>query len=94
MEKLGWTGLVCSNPQAVFAIVAMAMPKGDPFHLVADFRAVNQHLEAVPSPHLSLKQAADFFVSASYFATLDRLQEVLADADARGRRGGFAMVTQ
>lgn len=63
-----------SNPQTVCASVALVMPKGGPFLLVVDHRAVNQQLEAVSWPHPNLEQAAEFFVGASYFVTLDLLQ--------------------
>lgn len=36
-----------SNTQGVFSIVVMAMPKGDSFHLVADYCTVHQQLETL-----------------------------------------------
>lgn len=50
MGTLEWKGLVYSNPQAVFAGVAMVIPRGDLFCLVVEYCAVNQQLEAVPWP--------------------------------------------
>lgn len=50
-----------SDTQAVFDSIAMAMPKGDSLHLMADRCPVNQQLKAVPWPHPNLGQAAELF---------------------------------
>lgn len=65
-----------TNSQAVFASVAMAVPKGGSFRLVGGYRVVNHQLEAVPWAHPNLAQAVEFLTGpSSCFATLDLLQD-------------------
>lgn len=73
-NNLERAGLVYNNLQAVFASVTKAMPKGEPFHMVTDYRGVNQALKAVPWLYPNSEQVATFFAGAGYCATLKLLQ--------------------
>lgn len=84
-----------TNPQAVFASVAMPVPKGGSFRLVGGYRAVNQQLEAVPWSHPNLAQAVEYLTRpGSCFATLDLLQGFWQMPMDDNGEGAFAMVTQ
>ena len=48
MAALMAFGLVFINVQAVWSSPAMAVPKGDSFRLVSDYKAVNEQVEKSP----------------------------------------------
>ena len=47
--------MVYLNPHPTFASVAMALPTGDTYQVVADYRAVNDQVEKVSWPHPPLE---------------------------------------
>ena len=61
MQRLERAHMVYLNPQATFASVAMALPKGDTYRMVADYRVANNQLGKVPLPHPRLDEVQSFF---------------------------------
>ena len=74
MAALMAFGLVFINVQAVWSSPAMAVPKGDSFRLVSDYKAVNEQVEK--SPGVMPNQESDMLdlLSAKFFGKLDLLQ--------------------
>ena len=80
--------------QATFASVAMALPKGDTYRVVADYRAVNDQVEKVPWPHPRLEEVQGFFEGTSCWATIDLLQGYWQMSLHEDAQEAFTMVTQ
>ena len=62
------------NQQAVWSSPAMAVPNKDSFHLVSDYKAVNEHVEKCPDVMPNQKADMAYLLSACFFGRLDLLQ--------------------
>ena len=62
---------MCENPQAICSNPAQAVPKGNGYRLVDDFKAVNQQSEPVAAPPMLLEDQASAFAGAALFMTVD-----------------------
>ena len=67
--------MVYRNPQATCSSVAMAVPKGSGFRMVADYRAINQQIEQAAMPMPRLEELGYLLRGAGAFCTLDMIQE-------------------
>ena len=74
MQQLQAAGMVRLNRQATCASVAMAVPKGRSYRMVADYRAANAQVELVPWPMPDLEGMASRFRGVPAFCSLDLLQ--------------------
>ena len=54
--QLADAGMVYENPQAIYSNPAQAVPKGNVYRLVGDFKAVNQQSEPVAAPPMLLEE--------------------------------------
>ena len=94
MANLETAGMVFRNPQAIYASVAMAIPKGsNSYRMVTDYRAVNDTIVPAAMPMPNLEDKASLFAGATAWCTLDMLQgywQVLLSKDAQEM---FTMVT-
>ena len=69
--QLADAGMVYENPQAICSNPAQAVPKGNGYRLVGDFKAVNQQSEPVAAPPMLLEEQASAFAGAALFMTVD-----------------------
>ena len=65
MKTLDRAHILYLDSQTIFASVAIALPKGDTYRMVADYRAVNNQVEKVPWPHPRLEEIQGFFEGTS-----------------------------
>ena len=63
--------MVYENPQAICSNPAQAVPKGNGYRLVSDFKAVHQQSEPVAAPPMILEEQASAFAGAALFMTVD-----------------------
>ena len=91
--QLEAVGMVFHNPQAVFSSVAMAVPKGNGFRMVADYRAVNQLVEQAAMPMPRLEELGMLLGGAAAFCTLDMIQGYWQMPLHESARELFTMVT-
>ena len=66
--------MVYRNPQATCSSVAMAVPKGSGFGMVADYRANNQQIEQAAMSIPRLEELGYFLRGVGAFYTLDMIQ--------------------
>ena len=94
MTNLETTGMALRNPQAIYASVAMAIPKGsNSYSKVRDYRGVNDMIEPASMPMPNLEDKASLFAGADAWCTLNMLQgywQVPLSEDAQEM---FTMVT-
>ena len=87
MANLETAGMVFRNQQAIYASVAMAIPKeSNSYRMVTDYRAVNNTFEPAVMPMPNLEDKASLFAGATAWCTLDMLQgywQVPLSAEAR-----------
>ena len=75
MADLETAGMVFRNLQAIYASVAMAIPKGsNSCRMVTDYQAVNDTIEPAAMPLPNLEDKASLFADATAWCTLDLLQ--------------------
>ena len=55
------------NPQAICSNPAQAVPKGNVYRLVGDFKTVNQQSEPVAALPMRLEEQASAFAGAALF---------------------------
>ena len=91
--QLEAAGMVFRNPQATFASVAMAVPKGDGFRMVADYRAVNQLVEQAAMPMPRLEELGMLLKGSGAFCTLDMIQGYWQTPLHESAQELFTMVT-
>ena len=74
-----------SEPQATYASVAIAIPKGsNAYRMVTDYRAVNDTIEQAAMPTPILEDKASLFAGATAWCTFDYAARLLAGAAERG----------
>ena len=73
-SQLADTGMVYESPQAICSNPAQAVPMGNGYRLVGDFKTVNQQSEQVAAPLMLLAEQASAFAGAALFMTVDRNQ--------------------
>ena len=86
--------MVYENPQAKCSNPAQAVPKGNGYRLVGDFKAVNQQSEPLPAPPVLLEEQASAFAGAALFMTVDLDQGYWQMPLAANSQELFAFVTQ
>ena len=69
--QLANVGMVYENPQAICSNPAQAVPKGNGYRLVGDFKAVNQQSVPVAAPPMLLEEQTSAFAGAALFMTVD-----------------------
>lgn len=74
MTILEHVGLVYRSPQAVLSSIAIALPKGVAFRLVAYYNVPNRQVESMRGPQPNLKHAFSFFVGTNCLATDDMIE--------------------
>ena len=65
------TGMVYGNPQAICSNPPQAVPKGNRYRLVGDFKAVNPQSEPVAALSMLLEEHASAFAGAALFMAVD-----------------------
>ena len=63
--------MVYENPQAICSYPAQAVPKGNGYRLVGNFKAVNQLSEPIVAPPMLLEKQARAFAGVVLFMTVD-----------------------
>ena len=63
--------MVYENSQAMCSNPAHAVPKGNDYRLVGDFKAINQPSGPVAAPPMLLEEQASAFAGAALFMTVD-----------------------
>ena len=75
MANLETAGMIFRNPQAIYASIRMAIPKGsNSYRIVTGYRAVNDTVEPATMPMPNLEDKASLFAGATAWCTLDMLQ--------------------
>ena len=74
MPNLETAEKVFRNPQAIYASVAMAIPKGcNSYRMVTDYPAINDAIEPAAMPMPNLEDKASLFAGVTAWCTLDML---------------------
>ena len=94
LASLETAGMVFRNQQAIYEIVAMAIPKGsNSYRTVTDYRAVKDTIKWVVAPMPRLEEKASLFAGATAWCTLDMLQGCWQVPLSEDDQEVFAMVT-
>ena len=92
--QLADAGMVYGNPQAICSNPAKAVPKGNGYRSVGDFKAVNQQSEPVAAPPMLFEEQASAFAGAALFMTVDLNQGYWQMPLAANSQELFTFVTQ
>ena len=92
--QLAEAGMVYENPQAICSSPAQAVPKGNGYRLVGDFKAVNQQSEPVAASPILLEEQASAFAGVALFMAVDLNQGYWQMPLAVNSQELFTFVTQ
>ena len=92
--QLADAGMVYENPQAICSSPAQAVPKGNGYRLVCDFKAVNLQSVSVAAPPMFLEEQTSAFAGAALFMTVDLNQGYWKMPLATNSQELFTFVTQ
>ena len=66
--------MVYENTQAICLNPAQAVPKGNDYHLVVDFKSCQQQSESVVAPQILLEEWTSTFPEVALFTAVDMNQ--------------------
>ena len=90
--QLADAGMVYENPQAIRSNPAQAVPKGNGYRLVCDFKAVNLQIVSVAALPMLLEEQTSAFAGAALFMTVDPNQSYWKMPLAANSQGLFTFV--
>lgn len=91
--QLKAAGMVFRNPRTTFSSVTMAVPKGNGFCMVADYRVMNQLADQVVTPMPRLGELGMLLGDSAAFGTLEISQGYTQMPLHESARDLFIMVT-